>query len=178
MPRITPKSPETAQGSVKQGYEMFETRFGIIPEPLRMLSVSPALFDIQLARSNYFASQSNLSFSLLAHIRYMAARQLEYRFCTDLNKAILEKQGATEADFKAMEADPTQCLLEENEGAMLAFVVKAMKDPASITDQDVDALREFGWTDRDMVDAMAQGVSMIDHAIMMQVFDMNPHCLI
>ncbi|MCG8617110.1 MAG: hypothetical protein MI802_12895 [Desulfobacterales bacterium] len=177
MPRITPVTPETAEGSVKEGYEMFQKRFGIIPEPIRMLSVSPELFDIQLARSSYFATRSNLSFSLLAHIRYMAARQLDYSFCTDLNRALLEKQGMTEADFKAMEADPSQSLLEENEGAMLAFVVKAMKAPASVTNADVDTLREYGWTDRDMVDAMAQGVSMIDHAIMMQVFDMSPHCL-
>ncbi|WP_020587541.1 hypothetical protein [Desulfobacter curvatus] len=39
-------------------------------------------------------------------------------------------------------------------------------------------LRELGWTDRDMVDAMIQGAIMADHAVMMRVFDMDPNCLL
>lgn len=176
MPRIDTVSPDQAEGIVKQGYEIFQTNFGTIPTPLKMLSVSPELFELQLNRNRYFATGSNLSFSLLAHIRYMAAHQLDYSFCMDFNGELLKKQGLTDEDLRKLEADPTQSLLEENEGAMLAFVVKALKNPGSITDADITGLREYGWTDRDMVDAMTQGVSMQDHAIMMQVFDMDPNC--
>ena len=69
-----------------------------------------------------------------------------------------------------METDPSQALLEENERAMLAFVVKTIKTPASVTTGEIQRLREFGWEDSEMVDALTQGVSMIDHSIMMQVF--------
>jgi len=177
MPRITPVSTEDAQGIVKEGYEIFLTNYGTIPKPILMISVSPDLFDLQLKRNRYLATKSNLSFSLLAHIRYLAACHLDYRFCQDFNRDQLKRQGLTDEDLRKLEEDPSQSLLEEHEGAMLAFVIKALKAPSSITDEDINTLRTYNWTDRDMVDAMKQGVSMIDHAIMMQVFDMDPDCL-
>jgi uncharacterized protein YciW len=106
------------------------------------------------------------------------AHNLDYGFCMDLNKHILKKQGIEEADIRRMEADPAQSLLEENESAMLAFVVKAVKAPGSVTAEEIQRLKDLGWEDRDMLDALAQGVSMIDHAIMMQVFQMDQNCMV
>jgi hypothetical protein len=56
-------------------------------------------------------------------------------------------------------------------------VVKAVKTPAEVAPQEIDNLRDLGYEDRDIMDALAQGVSMIDHAIMMQVFQMEQACL-
>ena len=176
MPRLNMVTPDQAQGVVKKGYDTFLTNFGTIPKPIQMLSVSPELFELQLKRNRYFATGSNLSFALLTHIRYMAACQLSYGFCIDFNRELLKKQGLEEKDFSRLEADPGQSLLEENEAAMLAFVVKALKKPGSITDSDIVKLKGYGWTDRDMVDAMTQGVTMANHAIMMQVFDIDTNC--
>ncbi|MCG8549518.1 MAG: hypothetical protein MI799_03845 [Desulfobacterales bacterium] len=178
MPRIETVLPDEAQGVVKQGYDTFLTHFGSIPKPMEMLSVSPGLFEIQLKRNRYFATQSNLSFGLLTHIRYMASLELSYKFCIDFNKMLLEKQGLDDDDLRRLENDPCQSVLEEKEHAMLTFVVKALKNPGAVTDADVLTLKELGWTDKDMVDAMLQGVSMSDHAVMMQVFDMDPNCLL
>ncbi|THB77371.1 MAG: hypothetical protein D3926_15680 [Desulfobacteraceae bacterium] len=176
MPHINTVLPEQAQGVVKQGYDVFMTHFGTIPKPIQMLSVSPELFELQLKRNRYFATGSNLSFSLLAHIRYMAAHHLNYGFCMDFNRELLKRQGLTDEDITTLETDPLKSMLEERESAMLAFVVKGIKSPASVSENDITVLRAHGWTDKDMVDAMVQGVSMIDHAIMMQVFDMDTQC--
>jgi alkylhydroperoxidase family enzyme len=91
---------------------------------------------------------------------------------------LLEKQGLNDDDFRRLENDPCQTILEEHEDAMLAFVVKALKNPGAVTDADILKLRELGWTDKDMVDAMLHGVSMTNHAVMMQVFDMDSNCLL
>lgn len=178
MPRIETVQPDQAQGVVKQGYDTFLTHYGTIPKPIEILSVSPGLFELQLARIRYFATQSNLSFGLLTHIRYMASLELDYKFCIDFNKTLLEKQGLCQQDFSNLEKEPFQTMLEGNEDAMLRFVVKALKNPGAVIDEDTLALKEMGWSDRDMVDALAQGVSMTDHAVMMQVFDMDPNCLV
>ena len=145
---------------------------------MEMLSASPALFELQLRRIHYLSRHPTLSFALLAHIRYLVAHNLDYRFCTDFNLHILKKQGLEEADIRKMETDPSQALLEENERAMLAFVVKAVKSPASVTTREIQRLRELGWENSDMVDALTQGVSMIDHSIMMQVFQMDQNCMV
>jgi hypothetical protein len=124
---------------------MFMKNMGMIPRPLEMLSVSPALFDILLQRIRYFSKHPKLSFPLFAHIRYLVANNLNYSFCMDFNKHMLKKQGIGDEDIHKMEADPSQSLLEENESTMLAFVVKAVKNPGSVTAEDIKKLKDIGW---------------------------------
>lgn len=178
MALISTVPPEKAEGIIKEGYDMFIHNIGIIPKPMEMMSVSPALFELQLRRIHYFSTHPKLSFALLAHIRYLVAHNLNYSFCMDFNKQILKKQGVGDDDIRKMKNDPRKSLLEENEREMLAFVVKAVKAPGSVTADDIQKLRDLGWEDVDMVDALTQGVSMIDHATMMEVFQMDQNCIV
>jgi hypothetical protein len=178
MALIDTVSPEAAQGTIKEGYDMFMKNIGLIPKPMEMMSASPALFDLQLRRIHYFSTHPNLGFALLAHIRYLVARNLDYPFCTDFNGYVLKKQGLEDADLERMAADPTKSLLEEKDSAMLAFVVKAVKSPGAVDAEEIQHLKDLGWKEQDMVDALTQGVSMIDHAIMMQVFQMDQNCMV
>ena len=177
MALITTVTPENAEGIVKEGYEMFLKNVGAIPKPMQLLSASPALFELQLKRIKYFSKHPKLSFALLAHIRYLAARTLDYAYCMDFNRHLLKKLGNDDATIEAMENDPGKSMLEANENAMLDFVIRSMKQPNSITAADINVLKDLGWDERDMVDALAQGVGMIDHAIMMQVFQIDQNCL-
>ena len=178
MALVTTVAPEKAEGAVKEGYEMFLQNLGAIPQPMQLMSISPALFELQLQRIRYFGQHPKLSFALLAHIRYLASHSLDYGYCMDFNRHLLKKLGNNDQTIRAMESDPSQSMLEENESAILDFVIRAMKKPTSITADDINRLKELGWEERDMVDALAQGVGMIDHAIMMQVFQIDRNCLL
>jgi hypothetical protein len=178
MALVTTVTPEKAEGIVKEGYEMFMKNVGAIPQPMQLMSISPALFELQLQRIRYFGNHPKLSFALLAHIRYLASQTLEYSYCMDFNRHLLKKLGNDDDTIQAMESDPSKSMLENNESAMLDFVVRSMKKPASITTVDIARLKELGWEERDMVDALAQGVGMIDHAIMMQIFQIDQNCLL
>lgn len=177
MALIKTLSMEEAQGAVKEGYEFFMEKAGIIPKPMEMLSASPGLFEISMKRIHYLNTHPHLSFSLLVHIRYLVSQHLEYEFCRDFNENILKKLGLDDKDLDKLKKDPLDAMLEENEKAMLNFVVNAVQDPGSVTAEDVQNLRDHGWSDTDMVDALSQGVSMIDHAIMMKAFQMDQKCL-
>lgn len=178
MALVTTVAPEKAEGVIKEGYEMFMKNVGAIPQPMQLMSISPQLFELQLKRIRYFGKHPKLSFALLAHIRYLAAQTLDYGYCMDLNRHFLKKLGNDDDNIRAMEQDSSKSLLEESEGAMLDFVIRAMKKPTAITAADIARLKELGWEERDMVDALAQGVGMIDHAIMMQVFQIDQNCMI
>ena len=178
MALIKTVAPDQAEGRMKEAYDMFIQNLGIIPKPLEMMSASPAIFDQQLHRIHYYTDHPTLSFALLSHIRYLVAHNLSYRFCMDFNKMILKKQGLEEDDIKTIEADPSKSLLEEKEAAMLTFVVKAVKDPNAVGAEEIQQLKAMGWEDKDLVDALAHGVNMIDHSIMMQVFQIDQDCLV
>lgn len=173
MALINIVSPDNATGIIKEGYDMYLEKAGRIPKPMEMISASPGLFELSLRRMRYLSSHPSLSFALLAHIRYLVSFHLGYRFCREFNRYLLEKQGLEQSDFEQMESDPSRSLLEPHENAMLAFVVKAVNSPDAVTAEEITELRNLGWEDRDMVDALAQGVSMFDHAVMMQVFQMD-----
>ena len=177
MALINTVKPETAEGAIKAAYDMFLKNIGIIPRPMEMMSASPGLFELQLQRIEYFAKHPSLSFALQTHIRYLVSYHLKYSFCLDFNEHILKKQGLQEADIRSIEIDPSRSLLEKNENAMLVFVVKAVKDPGSVTADDIKSLKDLGWQDRDIVDALSHGVNMIDHSMMMRVFQMDQNCM-
>ncbi len=178
MALINTVSVENAEGTIKEAYDMFMENLGIIPRPLEMMSASPAIFGHQLQKIQYYTDHPTLSFALLSHIRYLVAHNLSYSFCMDFNKLMLKKQGLEDDDIRKMEADPTKSLLEDKESAMLSFVVKAVKAQSSVEANEINQLKEMGWTDTDLVDALAHGVSMIDHAIMMEVFQMDQDCMV
>lgn len=178
MALINTVSLEQAEGQMKEAYDMFMERLGVIPKPLQMMSASPEIFAQQLRRIHYYNNHPTLGLPLLTHIRYLVSQNLDYKFCSDFNKHILKLQGLEEADIRRMETDPTKSLLEEKDAAMLAFVVKAIKAPGSVGADEIEKLKEMGWEDRDLVDALAHGVNMIDHSIMMQVFQMDQECLV
>ena len=178
MALINTVSPEQAEGTMKEAYDMFIENLGVIPKPLEMMSASAAIFDQQLQRIHYYTNHPTLSFALLSHIRYLVAHNLNYSFCMDFNKLILKKQGLEDDDIKQIEDDPTKSMLEEKESAMLTFVVEAVKEPGSVKAEEIKQLKEMGWKDRDLVDALAHGANMIDHSIMMEVFQMDQDCMV
>lgn len=170
MSLIQTMAPDKATGSVKDGYKIFNARGVDIPHPLRLMSASPEYFRLMMLRNQYYMNHPHLSFPLLAHIRYFASKRLGYTFCQVFNKEQLIKQGVTAADFEIMGDDPDKSLLEDTEKQMLSFVLRAMDDPESISSEDIEILRDAGWQDSDIFDALAQGVGMTDHSIFMRVF--------
>jgi ferredoxin len=111
-------------------------------------------------------------FALLSHIRYLVSHSLNYGSCMDFNRLMLKKLGLKEDDIKRIETAPAKSLLEDNDAAMLVFVVTAVKEPSSVKAEEIERLKKMGWRDQDLVDALAHGVNMIDHSIMMEVFQM------
>ena len=89
---------------------------------------------------------------------------------------MLHMQGLTEDDIDKMEKDPLQAPLDDKDRAMVAFVMKAIKTPDAVEKQDVDQLHDVGWTDSDIMDALAHGTNMIASSILMKTFKMDQTC--
>lgn len=174
MPIINTVPPEQAEGKVKDAYDIMMQRAGTIPKPFEMLSVSPDLIALQMGSMDYFMAHPTLNFALLAHIRLLVARRLNYPYCVNFNGGILQMfAGVTEAQMDAMLDDPAAAPLPDRDKAMLLFVLKAVETPDAVTQEDVDALRKMDWTDRDIFDATAHGAGMVQHGILFKTFKMD-----
>ena len=85
-------------------------------------------------------------------------------------------QGLSDEDIEKMEKDPLQAPLDDKDRAMVSFVMKAVKSPDDIAAQDVERLHDHGWTDSDILDALAHGTNMIGSSILMKTFKMDQTC--
>lgn len=165
--------PEQAQGDVKAAYSFFEQSGIPIPKPLEMSSVSPGLIKIQKQVLDYFMNHPTLGFALLSLIRYLVAKQYSYQFCTAFNHNFLKMQGMEDADIEKLVSQPETAPIEDKDKAMLLFVLKAIKSPDDVSPEDIAALHEMGWSDRDIFDAVYHGSGMIAPSFMMKAFKMD-----
>lgn len=176
MALIQTVEPEKAEGKVKEIYDFMQENAGVIPAPLQLSSASPWMLDMVWHSIQYFSQHPNLGFGLLSSIRYLVAQQYDYAFCIDFNRKMLSMQGLSEDDIEKMEEDPLQAPLDDKDRAMMVFVMKAIKTPDAVEKQDVDRLHDLGWTDSDIMDAMAHGTNMIGSSILMKTFKMDQTC--
>jgi alkylhydroperoxidase family enzyme len=92
---------------------------------------------------------------------------MQYEYCISLNGKILKMMGITSDDqLAAVMADPQQAPMEEKEKALLALVIKACAKPETVQEADVQALRDLGWQDSDILDAISHGLMMVQGGIL------------
>ena len=176
MTLIQTINPENAEGKAKEIYDTLQKTIGVIPAPLQLASASPWMLDMVWQSIQYYSQHPNLGFGLLSSIRYLVARHYNYAFCTGFNKNFLMMQGMSEEDVEKIVEDPLQAPLEDKDRAMLAFVMKAIKTPDAVMKEDVDRLHDLGWTDNDILDALAHGTNMVGSSILMKAFKMDQAC--
>ena len=176
MAIIKTQTLETAEGEVKEILDTVQGMMNTIPGPMELASASPWMIKNVWGSVQYFSQHPNLGFGLLSAIRYLVAQQSDFAFCTGFNKNFLLLQGMTEEDIEKMVADPSQAPLEDKDRALLAFVLKAIKDPDAVGAEDMDELRSLGWADSDILEAMAHGANMVASSILMKTFKMDLTC--
>jgi hypothetical protein len=174
MSLLNTVTPQEAQGKVKEVYGMFEQLNIPVPLPLQMMSVSPDYLAIQGQMIGYYMNHPVLSPSLLTHIRLLAAHEENYTYCIQLNQQVLKaKMGLSDAQIAAVTDDPDKTALNPEEKALLLFVRKTLRDPATTTREDMENLRALGWSDRDIFDATLMGMHMLDMGMMFKAFKMG-----
>jgi alkylhydroperoxidase family enzyme len=176
MSLIQTVKPDQASGQTKEIYDKMKEWTGAVPAPLQLASASPWMLNAAWQSIQYYSRHPRLGFALLSTIRYLVARQYDYVFCTGFNKQFLMMQGLSEEDVLKIEDDPLQAPLDDKDRAMAAFVVKAIQAPDAVDKKDMDRLHELGWTDPDIMDAMAHGTNMVGSSILMKAFKMDQAC--
>jgi alkylhydroperoxidase family enzyme len=176
MAIIQTVSPENAEGETKKIYDFLIQNIGVVPSPMQLASASPDILKSNFESLGYFSQHPTLGFALLSTVRFMVSKHLNFAFCTDFNKNLLKKQGMSDEDIDEMIKDPLEAPLEDREQTMLGFVMKAIKSPDAVQQQDMDQLHDLGWTDRDILDAVTHAANMVGLSILMKTFKMDLVC--
>jgi alkylhydroperoxidase family enzyme len=173
MALVKTTPPEEAQGQLAELYAEVEQMFGRVPNNVRLLGVSPALLENQLQLIGYYREHPNLTTPFLAMTRMLVSKACHSPYCQNLNSGLLLSAGFTKEQIEAMQADPTEAPLDDKQKALLLFVLKACDNPHSVVAEDVDRLRSLGWSEVDIVDAVAHGARMVGTNIIFDTFKID-----
>ncbi len=174
MPLLKTVAPDQATGQVKEVYDIMLEKAGVVPKPLQLVSVSPALLGITAQLIKHYMNHPTLGFELLAYIRLLVAHSFDYQYCVAFNAGGLQMMcGLTDEQIEAILENPAQAALNDKDKAMLLFVRKAVKTPEDVSETDIAELHDMGWTDQDIFDATQHGANMLSHGLMFKAFKMD-----
>lgn len=158
MSLIATQDPRGASEPVRGIYREVEQAFGRVPNAIALFSASPELLAQQWASVRYYREHPTLGLPLLAMIRMLVSQANRCEYCVDFNASLLMQVAGLSVDqIAAVKLDPETAPLEEKDGAMLRFVLKAVRAPLEVRAAEVEALRGLGWTDGDIFDAVSHG---------------------
>jgi len=168
MPLLKVTNQENATGRVAEIYGTMMDKMGFIPNAFKIFSSSEHVLGTQVGNLAYFMRHKTLGGKLLAFVRVLVSEQEHCEYCITVNSHILLQYGVLPDTLAEIKLDPSKAPLEEKELALLLFVLKVVKDSNSVQQSDVDALRNLGWTDADILDATYHGATQMG---MSQVFN-------
>jgi len=173
MSRIKLVEQEEATGKVAEIYQNMMNTMGFIPNAFKLFSPSEHVLGQQVSNLNYFFRHPKLSGKLLSFIRLLVSDQEKCEYCVGMNTNILFQYGIFPEMISEIIKDPTKLPLEENEKALLFFILKVVKNSNAIVQEDVDKLRNLGWTDAEILEATYHGATQVGVDMMFNAFKVD-----
>jgi alkylhydroperoxidase family enzyme len=161
--------PGDATGRIKEIYDLFPPEVGV-PRTLKLLSASPELLNRQFGFISYFREHPRLSPGFSAALRYGVAAKAGHTACEIFNRGLLRRMGLSDSEISQLTEDNVEKTLEPAEQALLDFVFKAVDSPASVTSQDVEELKNLGYLESDLLDAMVMAGNMVGSSLVWKTF--------
>ena len=164
-------TPDTARGDVADIYAQIGQAWGGVPNVMRIWSASPFLLRQQWEYIGYSMQHPRLSLALLATIRMLVSQAGNCGYCIEMNAGMLMNMaGWTAQQVDATRTDFNNSPLSDSEKTLLGLVLKATHDSNRVTALDVQAARDAGWSDGDILDAVTHGARMVAGDIVINAF--------
>ena len=160
-----------AKGDVKAVYDEIKSAFGIVPEPIKGLSLNPKI--LRNTWESYKISGENKNFSpkLGAMMRMLVAEKNNCEFCVGFNKGMLMGMlKVPEDEILALQKDPTTAKLPAKDKAMLLFMLKSTSTPQEVNKADIEGLKKLGWSEKDIMEGVNQATHMVSTALFIDTF--------
>ncbi|MCP9276771.1 carboxymuconolactone decarboxylase family protein [Mycolicibacterium arenosum] len=144
--RIPPLSPKKASLTTRLMWRYAKRRFGEVPEPFAIYAHNPKLM---VAGAVHEGMLERASKTLPSNVRelavYWTARTVGCSWCVDFGAMLIRLDGLDVERLKQIDDYATSPLFTADERAAIAYADAMTVDPHTVTDEQVDDLRQrFG----------------------------------
>ena len=171
MSMLQTVTPETATGEVAEIYAQIQQAWGQVPTAIQAYSANPFLLKQQWEYYGSIMQHPTLTMPLTTCIRMLVSQAGNCTYCIDMNAGMLiNMAGWTPEQVAATRANYLDSPLTSQEKTLLGLVLKMTRDSTSITPADMQAARDAGWSDSDILDAVNHGARMVAGDIIINGF--------
>jgi len=149
--RVPPE--EDAPTEVKALFEKANEKLGFLPNVLRVYALRPRHLELwNTFYDELMRGESGLTREQREMIAVVVSTANRCHYCMVSHSAFLRKLTGDSLLVEQLRTNYAYADVEPRERAMLDFAVKLTERSSSCTEVDVDALREAGWSDEDVMD--------------------------
>jgi len=139
-----------AEGKLREIYEGDQKSLGYVPNHAKVFSLRPEV--LESWRAFQGSIRKNLRLRRYELVTLATAMALNCRYCLLAHGAILNKNGMSADQLRAILTDFRNAGLEHLEVAMMEFAQKIARSANEMTQADVDVLRALGFEDVEILD--------------------------
>ncbi|ATL26221.1 carboxymuconolactone decarboxylase family protein [Streptomyces formicae] len=150
MPRLTRLTPDTAVGASRDLLADLASRHGHIGDMVSTMAHSPAVLGgyLQLSRA---MGRAKLDRKTSERISIAVQAQQGCGLCLEAHVGAARAMGVDEEEIARARAGTSD---DPAIAAVIALALRIYREPTSITDEQVAALREHGYSDRALADVV------------------------
>ena len=155
-------SESEADGRVDELYRSIRVeREGELDEDLGLnklwllLGNDPDLLEIVWDHMHHMYHSGEIPFEFKSKISLVVASVMECEGCRFFHESALENLGVDESNVEdLMELEIRETGFSPTEAVVLKFAQKAAENPHSLTDEDLEALRELGFSEAELLEIL------------------------
>jgi uncharacterized peroxidase-related enzyme len=153
---------DEAPPAVAKLFDKASEKLGFIPNVLRVYALRPRHLELWEAfYDDLMRGESGLTKPQREMIAVVVSTVNRCHYCMVSHAAALRKLTGDPILVEQLRTNYKYAELEPRERAMLDFAVKLTEQSSSCSEDDVEALREAGWSDEDIMD-IAQVAAMFN----------------
>jgi len=164
---------DSAGAEVQALFQKIENIFGEVTDNFRLAGVSPDVLGDLLRRGATLVTECGFSPDSLAAIRYMVAYKEEGTFCINFNTKLLAKSGYTDEDLAKLRIGGRPERMKVAEHALVIIAAKAVLHPLEFSSGDVEYLKGFGYSEKQIFDAVEHAGNMVKIVRILKAFKIS-----
>lgn len=161
---------DTQDPQVAAMFRQIEKAFGDVGDNFRLAAVSPSILKEILGRGAYLALESGLPQIVFPVIRYAVSYRENGKFCIKFNGELLKNAGYTDEDLAVIADKGVSPHLSDGENALILKALKVVYQPEEFSGVDVGELKDFGFSERQILDAAEHAATMLKMTKILKAF--------
>jgi uncharacterized peroxidase-related enzyme len=154
MSRIT--LVDTPQNETTENtYAEIKSGFGMVPNLFKALANNPQILKANWEKLKAVMMQGDLPRDVKEMIAVVVSKANACQYCVDAHGNLLKMIGVPREKVLQIIANIDSANIDPATKTVLNFSVKATREPSKITDEDVQAIKDLGYNDSQLVELLS-----------------------